>query len=234
MQLQESALPDRLRVGEALALFAALYPRSPDQHELLSQLGLPDQIHTPFAKLSGGPKQRLFLVLALVHDPRVLFLDELTTGLDPHARRLVWELIRTIRNRGKTILPGTDLIEEAKALCDRVAVFFHGQIVARDTPSRLIAHVGEPHISLRLPRATSLPPLLQLPGIRTVETHNETLTNRAEDDRAVAAVVQALVQVGVPLRELRVTRGRHKDAYLALTGAVAPREDRKPCTALHA
>lgn len=226
VQLQESTLPDRLRVGEALTLFAALYPRSLDLRELLMHLGLADQIHTPFAKLSGGQKQRLFLALALVHDPRVLFLDELSTGLDPHARRVVWELIRTIRDRGKTILLSTHLMEEAEELCDRVAVFFRGRIVALDTPSRLIARVvGGLRISLHLPAGTPLPPLTQLPGVRSVETENETLTIRAEDDRGVAAVVQTLVQAGVPLRDLRVSSGRLEDAYLALTGADTPRPE---------
>ncbi len=222
VQLQDSALPDRLHVGEALSLFAALYPRSHNPRHLLAQLGLADYLHTPIAKLSGGQKQRLFLALALVHDPRILFLDELTTGLDPHARHLVWELIRSIRARGKTILLSTHLMEEAEALCDRVAVFSRGQIVALDTPSRLIARVvGGLRISLHFPTGTSIPSLSHLPGVRSVRTENETLTVHADDDRAVAAVVQALVQSGVPLRELRVSSGRLEDAYLALTAMSA-------------
>lgn len=109
----------------------------------------------PFAALSGGQKQRLFLALALVHDPRLLFLDELTTGLDPHARRTVWDLIRSVRARGKTILLSTHLMEEAEELCDRIAVFHQGRIVALDTPSRLIARVvGGLRIVLRIPDGT--------------------------------------------------------------------------------
>ncbi len=226
VQLQESALPERLRVGEALALFASLYPRSLDQRELLVQLGLADQVRTPFAKLSGGQKQRLFLALALVHDPTVLFLDELTTGLDPHGRRTVWELIRAIRARGKTILLSTHLMEEAEALCDRVAVFHRGRIVALDSPSRLIARtVGSLLVTLRIPDGSPVPPLSAIPGVRGVEHRDETLTVYAEDDRAVAAVVQRLVEQGVPLRELRVSSGRLEDAYLTLTGTPLVREE---------
>jgi len=226
VQLQESALPDRLRVGEALALFAALYPRARDRHELLHQLGLAERVRTPFAKLSGGEKQRLFLALALVHDPRVLFLDELSTGLDPHGRHAVWELIRATRARGKTIILSTHLMEEAEALCDRVAVFHRGRIVALDSPSRLIARVvGSLRLSLRIPDRIPLPPLETVPGVRAVHRQNETLVVHASDDRAVAAVVQALVTHGVPLRELRVSSGRLEDAYLALTGTTVTREE---------
>lgn len=226
VQLQESALPDRLRVGEAVSLFAALYPNSLDPYQLLAQLGLIDQVHTPFAALSGGQKQRLFLALALVHDPRLLFLDELTTGLDPHARRTVWDLIRSVRARGKTILLSTHLMEEAEELCDRIAVFHQGRIVALDTPSRLIARVvGGLRIVLRIPDGTPLPPLGQLPGVRSVEIRDQTLLVRADDDRVVATVVQALVQHGIPLRELRVSSGRLEDAYLVLTGSALSRPE---------
>lgn len=226
VQLQESALPDRLRVGEAVSLFAALYPNSLDPYQLLAQLGLIDQVHTPFAALSGGQKQRLFLALALVHDPRLLFLDELTTGLDPHARRTVWDLIRSVRARGKTILLSTHLMEEAEELCDRIAVFHQGRIVALDTPSRLIARVvGGLRIVLRIPDGTPLPPLGQLPGVRSVEIRDQTLLVRADDDRVVATVVQALVQHGIPLRELRVLSGRLEDAYLVLTGSALSRPE---------
>jgi len=226
VQLQESALPDRLRVGEAVSLFAALYPNSLDPYQLLAQLGLIDQVHIPFAALSGGQKQRLFLALALVHDPRLLFLDELTTGLDPHARRTVWDLIRSVRARGKTILLSTHLMEEAEELCDRIAVFHQGRIVALDTPSRLIARVvGGLRIVLRIPDGTPLPPLGQLPGVRGVEIRDQTLLVRADDDRVVATVVQALVQHGIPLRELRVSSGRLEDAYLVLTGSALSRPE---------
>uniref|UniRef100_A0A7C5RTQ6 ABC transporter ATP-binding protein n=1 Tax=Thermomicrobium roseum TaxID=500 RepID=A0A7C5RTQ6_THERO len=226
VQLQESALPDRLRVGEAVSLFAALYPNSLDPYQLLAQLGLIDQVHIPFAALSGGQKQRLFLALALVHDPRLLFLDELTTGLDPHARRTVWDLIRSVRARGKTILLSTHLMEEAEELCDRIAVFHQGRIVALDTPSRLIARVvGGLRIVLRIPDGTPLPPLGQLPGVRSVEIRDQTLLVRADDDRVVATVVQALVQHGIPLRELRVLSGRLEDAYLVLTGSALSRPE---------
>lgn len=224
-QLQESALPERLRVEEALRLFAALYPRSLPVDQLLERLGLQDVRRRPFAKLSGGQKQRLFLALALVHDPPLLFLDELTTGLDPHARRTVWELIRELKGNGKTIVLSTHLMDEAEELCDRVAVFSRGRIVALDAPSRLIARVvGGLRVSVRLPRQTPLPNLDGLPGVRSVRHEDETLLVMVEDDRTVAAVVQALVTSGIPLRELRVASGRLEDAYLTLTSAVNGKE----------
>ncbi len=226
VQLQESALPDRLRVGEAIALFASLYPKALDPRPLLEQLGLSQQLRTPVAKLSGGQKQRLFLLLALLHDPRLLFLDELSTGLDPHGRRAVWQLVRATRARGTTVLLSTHLMDEAEELCDRVAVFHQGRIVALDTPSRLIARVvGSLRVSVRIPEGAPLPPLQSLPGVRRVQREDATLVVHADDDRTVAAVVHSLVDHQVPLRELRVSSGRLEDAYLALTGTAVTREE---------
>ncbi|MDW7982670.1 MAG: ABC transporter ATP-binding protein [Thermomicrobium sp.] len=218
VQLQESELPDRLRVGEALTLFASFFPRSLDPRVLLHELGLAELVRTPFGKLSGGQKQRLFFALALVHDPRLLFLDELTTGLDPQARQTVWEIVRTVRARGKTIILSTHLMDEAEALCDRVAVFHRGRIVALDSPSRLIAQVvGGLRVSVRIPGHVAVPALDGLPGVRAVERSADTLVVHAADDHAVALVVQTLTEHGIPLDELRVSSGRLEDAYLVLT-----------------
>ena len=137
VQLQESALQDRLRVWEALDLFASFYPRSVDQAALLEQVGLGEKRNASFAKLSGGQKQRLFIALALVHDPEIVFLDELTTGLDPQARRVIWEMVRDMRARDKTVFLITHSMEEAERLCDRVAIIDHGCLVALDTPEHL-------------------------------------------------------------------------------------------------
>src|SRR5512137_1789333 len=120
MQLQQSNLPDRMKVWEALDLYASFYPRAADWNELLSQLGLEEKRSTPFSKLSGGQKQRLFIALALLPDPQLVFLDELTTGLDPQARHVIWDLVRDLRSKGKTILLTTHYMEEAERLCDRV------------------------------------------------------------------------------------------------------------------
>ena len=142
MQLQQSNLPDRMKVWEALDLYASFYPKAVDWKELLAQLGLEEKRNAPFAKLSGGQKQRLFIALALLPDPQLVFLDELTTGLDPQARHAIWDLVRDVRARGKTVLLTTHFMEEAERLCDRVAILDHGRIVALDTPAALIRSLG--------------------------------------------------------------------------------------------
>ena len=142
MQLQQSNLPERMKVWEALDLYASFYPKAADWKKLLTQLGLEEKRNAPFAKLSGGQKQRLFIALALLPDPQLVFLDELTTGLDPQARHAIWDLVRDVRSKGKTVLLTTHFMEEAERLCDRVAILDHGRIVALDTPAALIRGLG--------------------------------------------------------------------------------------------
>ena len=139
MQLQQAHLQKRIKVWEAAHLWASLYKR-PVSHgdRLLEQLGLAEKRNAWFMTLSGGQQQRLFIALALINDPEVVFLDELTTGLDPQARRAIWELVRGIRARGKTVFLTTHLMEEAERLCDRVAIIEHGRIIDVDTPQRLV------------------------------------------------------------------------------------------------
>ena len=129
MQLQEAQLQKRIKVREAVDLWASLYPKPVDGDRLLEQLGLGDKRNAWFMTLSGGQKQRLFIALALINDPELVFLDELTTGLDPQARRAIWDLVRGIRDRGKTVFLTTHLMEEAERLCDRVAIIDHGRII---------------------------------------------------------------------------------------------------------
>jgi len=138
IQLQQSNLPDRMKIWEALDLYASFYPKAADWEKLLAQLGLEEKRNAPFAKLSGGQKQRLFIAQALLPDPQLVFLDELTTGLDPQARHAIWDLVRDVRAQGKTVFLTTHFMEEAERLCDRVAVLDHGRIVALDTPAALI------------------------------------------------------------------------------------------------
>src|SRR5829696_6770598 len=139
VQLQEAQLQKRIKVWEAVHLWASLYGKeASDGERLLEQLGMVDKRNTWFMRLSGGQKQRLFIALALINDPEVVFLDELTTGLDPQARRAIWELVRGIRARGKTVFLTTHLMEEAERLCDRVAIIEHGRIIDVDTPQRLV------------------------------------------------------------------------------------------------
>src|SRR5262244_725232 len=139
VQLQQAQLQKRIKVWEAVHLWASLY-RKPvaDGEALLEQLGLADKRDAWFMTLSGGQKQRLFIALALINDPDVVFLDELTTGLDPQARRAIWDLVRGIRRRGKTVFLTTHLMEEAERLCDRVAIIEHGRIIDIDKPENLV------------------------------------------------------------------------------------------------
>ena len=138
VQLQEAQLQKRIKVREAVGLWATLYRNPVDGDKLLEQLGLSDKRNAWFMTLSGGQKQRLFIALALINDPELVFLDELTTGLDPQARRAIWELVRGIRARGKTVFLTTHLMEEAERLCDRVAIIDHGRIIDIGTPDALI------------------------------------------------------------------------------------------------
>src|ERR1700704_3670646 len=138
VQLQQAQLQKRIKVWEAVDLWASLYPKPLDGNRLLEQLGLADKRNAWFMTLSGGQKQRLFIALALINDPEVVFLDELTTGLDPQSRRAIWDLVHGIRERGKTVFLTPHLMEEAERLCDRVAILDHGRIIDMDTPARLV------------------------------------------------------------------------------------------------
>ncbi len=139
VQLQQATLPDRLTVAEALQLFGSFYPQARPWQKVLDEWGLAEQAKTAFANLSGGQKQRLFIALSLIHDPEIVFLDELTTGLDPQARRITWNLIQDVRNRGKTVVLVTHFMEEVERLCDRIAVIDQGTVIALDRPDRMIA-----------------------------------------------------------------------------------------------
>jgi ABC-2 type transport system ATP-binding protein len=149
VQLQEAALPDDIKVWEALDLYASFYRRSADWKMLLKQWGLAPKRDTRFENLSGGQKQRLFIALALINEPEIVFLDEITTGLDPQARRLTWDLVRKIRARGTAVLLVTHSMEEAEKLCDRVAIIDEGRVVALDSPEALVRE-GDPEASVRL------------------------------------------------------------------------------------
>jgi ABC-2 type transport system ATP-binding protein len=143
VQLQDGQLPERLRVGEAIRLYASFYPAPADPAQLLGQLGLKGKEKVPYAKLSGGQKQRLSIALALVGRPRIAVLDELTTGLDPHARRDTWDLIREVRDQGVTIVLVTHFMPEAERLCDRIAVIDAGRVLTVGSPADLIERTGQ-------------------------------------------------------------------------------------------
>ena len=169
VQLQEAQLQKRIKVREAVQLWASLYRRPIDGDRLLEQLGLAEKRNAWFMTLSGGQKQRLFIALALINDPELVFLDELTTGLDPQARRAIWTLVRGIRDRGKTVFLTTHLMEEAERLCDRVAIIDHGRIVDMDTPDGLIA-AALPRANRSCSRPPIRPPMRISRPFRGVES----------------------------------------------------------------
>jgi ABC-2 type transport system ATP-binding protein len=222
MQLQQSNLPDRMRVWEALDLYASFYPKAADWKALLAQLGLEEKRNTPFSKLSGGQKQRLFIALALLPDPQLIFLDELTTGLDPQARHAIWDLVRGVRARGKTVLLSTHFMEEAERLCDRVAILDHGRIVALDTPAALICGLGvEERVVFSLGGVLPAGFENALSGGARLEVQGERVIVHGKNRRAVplvSEVVSLLAGQKVPFSDLRTEQPTLEDVFLSLTG----------------
>jgi ABC-2 type transport system ATP-binding protein len=219
IQLQQSQLQDRLKVWEALHLFAAFYVHSVDGQQLLEQLGLADKRDTPFAKLSGGQQQRLFIALALINDPELVFLDELTTGLDPQARHAMWDLVKEIRNQGKTVMLITHFMEEAERLCDRVAIIDHGKIVALDSPEKLIRSLGIENRVVFSVEGLLDPQLLEgVEEVSRVELTGERVIVHGRGDWLVSNVVNALTANGIRLRDLRTEQPTLEDVFLDQTG----------------
>jgi ABC-2 type transport system ATP-binding protein len=221
MQLQQSNLPERMKVWEALDLYSSFYPNAADWEELLVQLGLEEKRNTPFAKLSGGQKQRLFIALALLPDPQLIFLDELTTGLDPQARHAIWDLVSEVHAKGKTIVLTTHYMEEAERLCDRVAILDHGRIVAMDTPAELIHSLGEEERLLFRVDQT-LPPAFEaaISGVGWLEIQGDRVVihGKGNQARVVSEVVSQLDKQKIQFRNLRTEQSTLEDVFLKLTG----------------
>uniref|UniRef100_A0AAU2V1M3 ABC-type xenobiotic transporter n=1 Tax=Streptomyces sp. NBC_00003 TaxID=2903608 RepID=A0AAU2V1M3_9ACTN len=220
-QLQESELQPKLTVRESLELYAAFYPNPADWRPLAERLGLGEKLDTRFAKLSGGQKQRLFIALALIGNPRVVVLDELTTGLDPRARRDTWALIEDVRRSGVTVLLVTHFMEEAQRLCDRIAVIDKGRIAALDTPSGLIRRAaGSTVISFTPSAPLDGFALAELPQAAAVEEKQGRVTIHGTDD-TVNAVITLLARHHITAHQLRVSEATLDDAFLDLTEASA-------------
>jgi ABC-2 type transport system ATP-binding protein len=218
VQLQESRLPERMRVAEALDLYASFYPRPADWRALIDDWGLADRRDTAFAKLSGGQRQRLFIALALVGSPELVVLDELTTGLDPQARRDTWALVERIRDAGVTVLLVTHFMEEAERLCDRLAVIDAGRVVAIDTPGGLVARV-DPEQVIRFRPSAPLDDAL-LTGLPEVTSLGRTggqvvVAGRGDLLQAVTAV---LARNQIIAADLRIEQPGLDEAFVALTG----------------
>lgn len=218
VQLQESQLPAKLRVAEALDLYSCFYRAPADCRALLEALGLADKSETPFQKLSGGQKQRLSIALALVGAPRIAVLDELTTGLDPQARRDTWELIEGIRDRGVTVVLVSHFMEEVERLCDRVALIDKGRVVVVDTPAALAERAEtEQRIQFRPSAAFDDSLLTSLPEVRTLTRRGEVVVVTGNSE-APYAVISTLARNQIVARQLRVDQGNLEDAFLELTG----------------
>ncbi|MFI6174241.1 ABC transporter ATP-binding protein [Nonomuraea sp. NPDC051191] len=218
MQLQSAALPEKIKVWEALDLYASFYPDPADWGELLEHVGLGHKRDATFKNLSGGQRQRLSVALALVGRPRVAVLDELTTGLDPQARRDTWELIEQVRDSGVTIVLVTHFMEEAERLCDRLALIDAGKVVATDTPAGLIAQVGaEQHVRFRPSGPLDDAVLLALPEVREVVRHGGQVSVSGTGNLA-HVVTLALAQHQIIPADLRIEQATLDDAFLALTG----------------
>jgi ABC-2 type transport system ATP-binding protein len=219
VQLQQAQLQKRIKVWEAVHLWASLYRRpSADGDRLLEQLGLADKRNAWFMTLSGGQKQRLFIVLALINDPDVVFLDELTTGLDPQSRRTIWDLVRGIRARGKTVFLTTHLMEEAERLCDRVAIIDHGRIVDIDTPARLVAkHCPERTIEVATAAAAE-EHFRRIASVDAVERHEQRYSIRGRGDDLVTDVIQCLSEHRIRATDFRTLLPTLEDVFLTVTG----------------
>ena len=216
-QLQESALPDRLKVWEALDLFASFVPQGLDWQELMKQWGLAEKRKASFSSLSGGQRQRLFVALALVNDPKVVFLDEMTAGLDPAARHVAWDLIRAIRDRGTTVVLVTHFMDEAENLCDRLGIVNKGRIAAQDTPQGLITTYANQIKVIFSTDHADLSWLERIPQVRRVARHGPRV--EVEGTGAVLALVAAsLVEHGITPADLRLEQPTLEDVFLKITG----------------
>jgi ABC-2 type transport system ATP-binding protein len=219
VQLQESGLPEKLKVEEALSLFASFYDQSIDLDNLLDLLGLSEKRKSPFGKLSGGQKQRTFIALALINHPQVVFFDELTTGLDPQARRRMWDLVRQIRDQGTTVFLTTHYMEEAERLCDRVLIIDEGQIVALDTPEELIRSLGvEKRLVFTVTDPSQTPQLEDIPLVNRVDQIGDRIVVYGHGDRFASTVVRALEDAGLDFLDLRTEQPNLEDVFLNLTG----------------
>jgi ABC-2 type transport system ATP-binding protein len=215
-QLQESALPDRVKVWEALDLFGSISSHGPSVSELLEDWGLPDKRNARFGSLSGGQQQRLFVALALVNGPSLVFLDEMTTGLDPASRRVAWDLIRRIRERGTTVVLVTHFMEEAETLCDRLIVVDNGAVVAEGTPAGLIDRYGG-GVRVRFTlNGEDDDWLSSVPHVSGWEKERNKYEVRG-DGPVLAYVASALVDHGIAPTDLRQERASLEDVFLALT-----------------
>ena len=219
VQHQEAHLQKRIKVWEAVDLWSSLYSSSVDGDALLERLGLDSKRNAWFMTLSGGQKQRLFIALALIHEPEVVFLDELTTGLDPQARRAIWELVLGIRKRGTTVFLTTHLMEEAERLCDRVAIIEHGRVIEMGTPAELVQkHCPQRSVVFTSDADGVAERLARVPGAKATTSSGVTHTLTGEGDDFVTDVIAFIAREAIHVRGFRTEIPTLEDVFLKLTG----------------
>ncbi len=219
VQHQEAHLQKRIKVWEAVDLWRSLYTHAVDADALLARLGLEAKRNAWFMTLSGGQKQRLFIALALIHEPEVVFLDELTTGLDPQARRAIWGLVTAIRDRGTTVFLTTHLMEEAERLCDRVAIIEHGRIIETGPPDDLVhKHCPERTVAFTSVDDNVAERMQGLGVVERAEGSEATYTIRGEGDDFVTEVINVIAREGIRVRGFRTEIPTLEDVFLKLTG----------------
>jgi ABC-2 type transport system ATP-binding protein len=216
VQLQESAMPPRLKVREAVRLFASFYPNPVDPDGLLETLGISHVKNSIYKKLSGGQKQRLSIALALVGNPKIAVLDELTTGLDPEARRETWALVESIRDRGVTVILVTHFMDEAERLCDRLALINHGKLAVLDTPEAIAALARVNRVRFVPSQPVDDKTLYAISGVVKVERKERHITVTGTGDLA-ASVINSLGRIGVRFSDVEARRGNLDDAFVKLT-----------------
>ncbi len=235
IQLQSANLPRRMRVEEAMDVFSSFYRTSRDWQPLLEGLGLGDKRKTYFSQLSGGQQQRLFVALALINQPEIVFLDELTTGLDPRARHGIWDLMREIREQGTTVFLTSHFMDEAEQLCDRVAILDYGRIIALDTPERLVNQLGMgTRIVFQVNGGTQTGQIRGgngsheaafdgaqigvIDGVQRIELTGDKVMVYGDGSNLVSEVINSLETSGVSFHNLRTEQADLEDVFLALTG----------------
>jgi ABC-2 type transport system ATP-binding protein len=219
VQLQEAQLQKRIKVREAVDFWATLYRKPLQGDRLLEQLGLTDKRNAWFMTLSGGQKQRLFIALALVNDPELVFLDELTTGLDPQARRAIWDLVRGIRQRGKTVVLTTHLMEEAERLCDRVAIIDHGRIIDIGAPAELVQrYCPERTVIVSTYDSTAAERFRAISRVQSVNRDGSHFVIRGEGADLVTEVIQVLAEHHIRAIDFRTELPTLEDVFLKVTG----------------
>lgn len=220
VQLQASTFFEGLNLVELIDTFAALYGRTVNAMQLLEQVQLTDKAKSQVKELSGGQKQRLSIAVGLVNDPKVIFLDEPTTGLDPQARRNLWDLVTQIKQKGKTVVLTTHYMDEAEVLCDRIAIMDKGKIVALDTTENLLAGTGvHPRIEFKSPSSIPHDDLNRLPAVEHVEQENITYMLTSTNPQATLDQFFSFARSrNLKIEELTLKRATLEDVFLKLTG----------------